>query len=246
MADKNIFRENAPWLKHPEEDPEMYKIFFDFYCKGQAGRNKRVLSDAWQAYRATQGMKPLSEMNPKSIRNLPQKWKRAFRGLNIYDGKKIDGLPSWEERAKAYDGFILGELPVDSPALTSKQKVLRGEEADGYQMLENWRFAFDLFKQDVERERNLAIKEGKSFDTGLYLKRLQELMRLRENISSFIRRSQEMSERVTVEKQITEDDVLRVVWTEPEKFAKEEKMKGKKLTDFEERLLGDLDIDEDS
>lgn len=221
-----------PWLQHPLEEEKAY-LFFQIYL--DLHPENRTQQEAYDKMKVT----PDFPAKPKGVQ-IGHLWRNFYNGKDSR-GASIPGLLPFPERAKAYDKSQSGE-ETDIDVGEKRIEIALTEVMDGSTLLKEWRNLFDDFQKMLAEDREAARKNGKRFDASVAAKKLQEMTRLREQISVFLRRGVGMPERIFDDDTDSGKDVV-VEWVEPKKPQQE--MGKKALEQFEREILSnDEDFEE--
>lgn len=126
------------WEYHPDWDtPTSYDRFLDYYLIQAPPRSYL------QAYRQFSYPKPEQSQNRARIKATNGKWNQWTQGRNS-KGEKIEGCPTWKERAIAYDVHLLSAFD-DAKALRRVRYLERTLDRTG-QIEDKWDEMFAIAK----------------------------------------------------------------------------------------------------
>lgn len=224
------------WLKHPNEPDEAYKNFVKYYLPLKAARS--VLG-AYKSYLKEE--KQRTDGQIKRINSVTKAWQYWSKGQDD-NGEDIQGLHSWDERAQTYWDYVYSdEINV---ILERRGTLVETEYEDGVALLKQWNDLYGQFALELEDMAEQSKKLGKRFDPTPHLRKLRDLVKSRDEIATFLRRSVGMMDKVSEDAlaaHLAENKEIRVQWIEPEiKHILDTPVDQLSDEDFERLLKNDL------
>lgn len=193
------------WLKQPWESDKLFNLFNKYYLPQKISPRSLVL--AYHEFLINEKNMSPEEANKKIV---PGNWQRYYQAKDSY-GRVIYGALTWEERAQAYDS--VKEEIKDEAIQTQKLTVLDDELRDYHLQLTAWNELLASLVAKIQREK---ILKGDRFDPARHTATLDRIVKIRENIAIFGRRTAGMPASIKEERLADADGKkFEIQWKEP-------------------------------
>lgn len=193
------------WEEQFWDTQKSFETFRKYYLPQKAPKS---LTRAYHDYLRDQGK------TDKFIqgRKAPGTWQKWYRGQDS-DGKPIKGAMSWKQRGEAYDSFL--EETREEIKLERKMSIVDREIKDHDQQLDIWQGMVNDLEAKLDQERNFSI-DPTGFDPRPFIKPFDDLVKVREKIAVFGRRSVGLPTSINEDRIANADNgEFKVVWEEP-------------------------------
>jgi hypothetical protein len=195
------------WEKQEYETDLSYRHFQKYYLLQTA---PRTLTKAYRGYLVEKGKKTEEEAKGIFASSSWQKWYAAKSS----GGEKLEGSYTWKQRADAYDEFVF--MIKEKDFIDARQKLVKGEMADGDSQMELWTEIFDSFALHVRRQKQKQEQDGFVYDPSKVVNKAQQIWKWRDEIAAFKRRSLGLPLVVKdKQKEVDKDKAVSVKWDEP-------------------------------
>lgn len=235
MANLEEYNEKI-WLQHPEETDDQYRFFFNYYLSQKSDTRSILMS--YKLYMIEE--KGKKEEDVKGLTTYSKRYGCWAKGEDS-NGNKINGLHTWEERAKAYFTNVFNDKM--NLLLERRGKVVEEEYEHGEKLLKHYNSVYDAFVLQMEVDKAEAKAKGIPFDSSHYLTKLQKLVKVRDEIAVFLRRSVGLTDRVTTDeiaKSLSQNKEVSIEWVVPETKYEENEIDKMSDEEFEKLLVNKL------
>lgn len=194
-----------PWLKQPWESKTSFDIFSKYYLPQKI--NPRSLVYAYHEYLVQEKGLTFDEAKKKHV---PGHWMRYAKGEDSY-GRTIYGSLTFAQRAEAYDKIT--EDIKQEYIETQKLTVIDDELRDYHAQLEVWKDLLASLTSKIQREK---ILKGDKFDPARHTGTMDRIVKIRENIAIFGRRTAGLPASIKEERVAdAEGKKFSIEWKEP-------------------------------
>jgi len=148
----------------------------------------------------------------------PGSWQRWHKGKDNQNNPAHPDAVGWEERADAYDKYTNFTDNEEERIIRSRNLLKNKEYQHATQQLQLWEMLFESFQEMLEREKHDADEAGHVFNPTPYILKVKELWKMREEITTFLRRTLLLPDKYRNDQLPDEDDETptEFVWTEPD------------------------------